>query len=561
MIKKIWKIIKFYGIWTIPVSIGSGYYLIELILKIELTVKGWWLLFLLSFLICFFIYCDNWTRRKNGKDEDDIRITDALDSLSSYGKVDEFTYSDGREKYMYPKVADELLVEKDEANGYIFGQAIGDSKHFVCKQFDECDGSSTIIVGGAGSGKTQISLNFAANCCKDDSVHVLLVDPKGEFTHKVYSDGDNTILFNPKRRSSRFYGYDPFWNICNEGPEDEQSTEQEVYSAMKIISNSLIPSGSGESAFWKSSARNLLTGLLVYFYYHKKLKTLPEIVMKIKEKPIADVIADVVADAPSSSKAYMLTISYHGLANETLTSIDSNLSIAISDYANDDDIVWILQCARKKFTPETLLESNVFMNIDLVEMTKLTSVVLLIVNQFIAWTLTLPDNSMCPDRKPIILMIEEMTAFLAAIATATGSGRIDQLGQGLRFSRSKGVSFIAICQSLSAIRFAYGGDNNEVEDILTNFQYKLFLQANDPDTQEWLSKACGVYPKKSVSYNGEGGKRTRSISFSEASIVRPQDLISLPSTAEAILLSPFGYNRIRKVYAYKNKYLKHKLNI
>ena len=39
-------------------------------------------------------------------------------------------------------------------------------------------------------------------------------------------------------------------------------------------------------------------------------------------------------------------------------------------------------------------------------------------------------------------------------------------------------------------------------------------------------------------------------------IVRPQDLISLPSTGEAILLSPYGYNRIKKVYAYKNTYVK-----
>lgn len=560
--KKIWKIIKFYGIWTVPITVGVGYR-IALVLASskhqEVTATHWMYILLAAFLICFFIYSDNWTRRKNGKAEDDIKLTDALDALSMYGRADEYSYNDGREKYMYPKVNDALLVNKEDAHGYIFGEVVGDKEHFVCKDFQDTDGSSTIIVGGAGSGKTQVTLNYAGLCCKDNSVHTLLADPKGEFSDKVYAVGDNTVLFNPTKRESKYWGYDPFWNLKNEGLEEDLSTEQEVYSAMKLIATSLIPAG-GADSFWKLSARNLFTGLLTYFYYYRKLQTLPEIVQAIRAKQIADVIENVVTNTPSSSKAYMLVVPFHGLASDTLSGIDGNLAAAISEYGTDDDIIWTLQVARKKFTPATLLESNVFLNIDLVSMTKLSSMVLLIINQFIAWTLTLPDKAQAPERKPIVLLIEELTAFLACIAQATGTGRIDQLGQGLRFSRSKGVSFICIAQSLSAIRYAYGGDDNEVEDILTNFQYKYFLQANDPQTQEWLSKACGVYPKKQVSYNGDGPKRTRNISYSEASIVRPQDLISLPSTGEAILLSPYGYNRIKKVYAYNNAYVNDKLN-
>ena len=121
--KKIWKIIKFYGIWTVPITVAVGYRIALVLANSkhqEVTATHWMYILLAAFLICFFIYSDNWTRRKNGKAEDDIKLTDALDALSMYGRADEYSYNDGREKYMYPKVNDALLVKKEDAHGYIF---------------------------------------------------------------------------------------------------------------------------------------------------------------------------------------------------------------------------------------------------------------------------------------------------------------------------------------------------------------------------------------------------------------------------------------------------------
>ena len=546
--RKIGQMIKYYALWTIPINEIIASIVIYFFPKVNHKVVHVVAL-CIALLTSLIIWSEHHIKMKNGKDISKMGVIDGF-----IERPDRYSFCDGRHEAMYPSIPSKYLVKKENARGYVFGSPVGDNKHLVEKRFDDTDGSSILVLGGAGSGKTQVTLNYVALNLKNDYVHTFLFDPKGEFKRKVYSEGDNTILFNPHVRTNQYWGYDPFFKLSKK----ERNTEQEVYDVMNMVSLSLIGTSGGDTAFFELSARNIFCGLLVYFYYFKEVKTLPAIVRKIRSKPLEMVIREAVTDVPQQSQTYLMLMPFVGIAAETLSSFDANLNLAISKYGIDQDLIYALDTCRYKFSPERLLEANVIVDINLVDLKKLSSLVVLMLNQFIEWTLELPDKADDPTRKPMVLVVEEMTAFLSCLKNVTGSGRIEELAQGLRFSRSKGLSFICIAQSLSAIKMVYE-DENEVDDMITNFQYLLVLQAKDKSTVDWLCQnMIGKFDRKNVVWNGSGVNQTTSTSFSEESICRPQDLAALDN--EAILLTPNGYYRVEKVYGYMNQHIQQYLN-
>jgi len=78
-----------------------------------------------------------------------------------------------------------------------------------------------------------------------------------------------------------------------------------------------------------------------------------------------------------------------------------------------------------------------------------------------------------------------------------------------------------------------------------------------------LCSLCGTFKKRTVSFNESvaNGNTSKTISYMDEPVVRPQDLISLGGTDEAILIShASSYSRIRKTPAYKEQGIKELLN-
>ena len=67
---------------------------------------------------------------------------------------------------------------------------------------------------------------------------------------------------------------------------------------------------------------------------------------------------------------------------------------------------------------------------------------------------------------------------------------------------------------------------------------------------------CGTYKARRISYNGHGNRRTTSESYEDKPIVEPSDLMTLAQSGEAILITPYGYCRVKKTPYYKDKYFK-----
>ena len=97
---------------------------------------------------------------------------------------------------------------------------------------------------------------------------------------------------------------------------------------------------------------------------------------------------------------------------------------------------------------------------------------------------------------------------------------------------------------------------NEVADLISNCPYIIVLSASSTKTQKSVCAWCGKYKVRKTSWSGGGKDRKTTVSYDEKDIVEPSDLMTLKNTGEAILITPYGYSRVKKVPYYEDKLLK-----
>ena len=534
--KKVTCLIKKYALWTLLLA-PAGLILRKTVLFSNYTVSALeiFIWFAVCLLLMFFIAADNRARIARGKQLKNIGMADAV-----FGKVDEFSYDTGRKTASYPPVSDSQMLF-DKPRNFVFGR--DNDGNYICMPNDEL--RNVLITGGSGSGKSSAGIiNYLL--LNKDRINTLYLDPKGELTDITYQDGDNTVIFKPSDDQCTV-GYDPFWELST------FADEQTVYKTMQMVAISLIPHVGGENAIWYDSARELFTGLLVYGYIYKQMRTLPQIVRYSIGNPIREIIKEICDTAPSDSIVYRQVINFRDLNDEVLASIMMNLTAAVRIFGTDETLVKALT-QDTSWNPSTLLYKNVAVCLDINELSRWGQLIYLVVNQFVSYMFGLPEHREDPTRKPICLCLDETVAIMQSVG-----GRLEQLPQALRFIRSKGAMCIISVQSIDGLKCVLS--EAEVADMLSNLQYKLFLDATTLETQKTVSEWGGTFLEKSVSWSGTGAKRTQQTSYSESHIVRPQDVMTLPRYDEAILISPkSGYNRLKKVSYYKDPQIQKIIN-
>ena len=133
--------------------------------------------------------------------------------------------------------------------------------------------------------------------------------------------------------------------------------------------------------------------------------------------------------------------------------------------------------------------------------------------------------------EPTLLLMDEFPRF----------GKIDAIVPAITTLRSKKVNICLMAQSLAQLDMIYGQDARRV--ILDNCQYQVVLQANDADTQRYISDRIGtektIHSSISRSYNEKfdliGGSIQNSINRERR--IQPEELSSLK---DAIIMSPYG---------------------
>ena len=425
---------------------------------------------------------------------------------------------------MYPPVDKAMLYKKPM--GVVFGKYKG---KYVCRPIT-ADGH-VFLIGGSGVGKS--STVVIPTLLSNPGTRIFAVDIKGELSYKTVKYGNKHVLiFNPQDRKS--YGWNPFFNL------KKSSSDQEILETMQVIVFSLISLGADmKDAFWKNSARNLLLGLMVYYYKAGTVNFIG-IIDEILNKPVRDSIKAVMDNAKDNSIERRYITQFSSMEDETLGGIDADMRNHLVVFANDQDIRFAFKDNGSKIHPRVLEKGySVYLAIREEKLTAYYDVLQLIINQTLAELEKRPEDS-----KPIIFIIDELPRILSA-------GKIDRLLDAARTLRSRKVVLFLVAQSTEALMDAF--TENQVADLISNCAYNVVLSASTRKTQDMVCRWCGKYKVRKQSWNLNGSDRRVSVSFEEKDIVEPSDLKMLDKAGEAILISPWGYNRIKKCPYYKDK--------
>lgn len=435
----------------------------------------------------------------------------------------------GEKKAMYPAINKVLLYKAP--TGVVLGKDKR-SKKYVCK--DLAQDGHVFCIGGTGAGKS--SCHVIPTLLANPGARVFALDIKGELSYKATKYGDeNVFIFDPSDKSR--YGYNPFFGL------NEDSSIQQVYETMQIIAHSLIQLPAGlKDPFWKISARNLLTGLLIH-YYRQGARDFVGCVDEILSKTAKESIQEVMEKAKTCSVEYRYCVQFADMAEETLGGVVAEVNNHLVIFANDADIRYAFQVNSQKISPRLLEEGkSIYLCIPEEKLTAYYDVLQLILNQTFALLEQRPENA-----EPILFVIDELTRILSA-------GKIDRLLDGARTLRSRRVRLFLITQSTEGLGNAFSED--EIADLISNCAYLVVLSASTPKTQKIVCDWCGRYRARKQSWNVGERNRKVTVTYEEKDIVEPSELMTLQNTGEAIVISPFGYCRVKKVPYYKDKYLK-----
>lgn len=434
----------------------------------------------------------------------------------------------GLDEFKYTAVDKRLMSLKPA--GVVFGKY---KNRYVCKKPEE-DGH-VIILGGSGSGKS--STVIIPMLLSNQDIGSFCIDIKGELSYKAsdYADS-NTVIFNPLDRFS--YGYDVFYAL------NDNSSSQEIYEVVQNVVYSLINIPASEkNPFWKNSARGMLMGLMIN-YYKKGTKNFIDIIDLILSKPLKEQVEDIINEGNTKSNEYKLLIQFKDLADDTLSGIVVELVNSINLFSTDNDIRYSFRDNVKKFNPLMLEEhKHIFIVIEEHKLMAYNQVLHIIINQALSELEKRPENS-----KQVLFIIDELARILS-------SSKIERLLDAARTLRSRKVNLILATQSLDSLMIAYS--EKEVQDLVANCSYKVILDASNPSTEKEIIGWCGKYKARKKSWNtGDKASGKGSISYEETDIVTEADLMQLRNTGELILISPYGYNRLKKVSYYEDRYLK-----
>lgn len=455
--------------------------------------------------------------------------------------------SDGREVAKYPPVNPKCLYAKPQ--GFCFGKQ---GRMYVCK--DVSEPGSILVQGASGSGKSSTIIeSFLVDPENQKKCNYLVNDLKHELVdncvklEQIYDPNNpsgTVIIMDPVDRVNGF-GYDPFYALS------EKSTEYEVHDVMEVVANSIIPTLKGDSAVWSQAAQQYARGAFTYFYRHENITNLPEIVKAMKAQPIKEIVSRIIENCSPDSPAYIDCISFLGCAEETITSVDMNLSQCLVQFYTNPDLAWCLGYNPKKCNPTDLLSKSIYLCLPEDKLQEWGKLVILVYNQHIKMMMGLSEKSKDPDRKWLAMILDETVALLAGAHTS-----MPLLSQCLRIgARGKGCTMVICVQSIAGLYQSMGRET--AQDFVSNTTFRYVLDSTESESSKEIIGWCGKYKQRKVSTSGVGMTRKDSISYSEDNIVTEQDLMSLPKNEEAILISPLtGYVRLKKCFVFKDKYFK-----
>lgn len=242
------------------------------------------------------------------------------------------------------------------------------------------------------------------------------------------------------------------------------------------------------------------------------------------------------------NEARMFINQFIGADSKQLASVYSTLANEIIVFATDENIMRALSCdGTETITPFDLENlTDIFIKISEDKLDQWKQPLNLMISQFMKAFEKRNDKT----EQKILFMIDEFARL----------GKINNIVNGLATLRSKGIQIMLILQSLAQLDSIYGKDTRKV--ITDNCNYKIILNANDVDTQEYFSKLVGTEERdketSSINSNDFNVSRNRGTSKTteEKRIIRPEEFAYLE---KSVVFTPKGFFRPNKVKWYEDK--------
>ena len=411
------------------------------------------------------------------------------------------------------RIPNSLIFDKCQS-AFFFGRTL--NGNYVGKK--ENDDGHIMVVGGSGSGK---SISIAVPTMETWKSPIFSFDFKGDLI-KWCNKRKSKILYMVNGYENNYW-YDPFYLLYKDGEDNLVQNARELAQAIIPLPHNI------SDPFWIQSARDVLTGAIIYYcrlgvgFISSMIEIKTTRMSELLERIRTDIYAAVCINPDLD------------LNPKTLAGVSMELHNHISVFATDKLIQNVLSpmsnASKNIIKWEDLQFFNIFIRLDQSRLEQWSSVVRLMLTQLIRTLQRRPEKYEPEGEKlkPILLMLDEFPQY----------GKIDLIPSALKILRSKNVTFSIFCQSFADIDEIYG--NVTRRTILDNCPYKVILNAFDAETQQYCSALVGTVKSPSESLNMNFGEFGQPLNYSFAinesrkPIIYPHEFASL---SDVIVLHP-----------------------
>lgn len=422
-------------------------------------------------------------------------------------------------------------------NGYILGKVPNSNKLLIMDESADVSNQNIAVIGSSGSAKSQSYVIPNLVNVRDKSI--IVTDPKGELF--------NTTAQLKKDQGYKIYQVDfiSFMQSKYNPLTYVETTLQAQKVANTIITN-FEGGGGGDNVFFKNSATNMLSALIIYV----KAEFSEE---DANMEQVVNIYTKYVQDEDTFNK-WIKTISDEHPAREMLNSIidltgntRGSVTSTLNNGFNIFKLPQVKQMTRKSdfhFKDFVEEKSILYVKLSMEDDTfaPLTSVFFSqMINIYYDVASQSPDQKL---KRKIVFMLDEFANI----------GKIDNYSRTLATCRSLGLSMHTILQNKAQLEKKNMYGREETNDILGNHDTIILLRAKqeDVDTTKWISDALGQttkeISKESVSVSRQGKSVSTNKEHVERPLMTPSEIGSLEKDQSIVIIAGQNPLFLNKAY-------------
>lgn len=428
----------------------------------------------------------------------------------------------------------------DMENGYILARKPNSKDVIIMPDQTDIDNQNIMVIGSSGASKSQAYV--IPNLVNVRNKSIIVTDPKGELhdlTAQLKAD-----------QGYKVYQIDFIHFMQSRyNPLDFVETDLQAQTVANTIISNFEGEGGGDNAFFKNSATNMLSALIIYVKatYPKEeanMSTLIDVYTNYvqNEETFNDWIETVPDDHPAKSMLNSILDLTGNTRGSVTSTLNNGLSIfklqkvrhmtkvsdfRIEDFVNEKAILYV----------KLSMEDNTFSPLTGVFFSQMIDVLYAIAKESPGQTLP----------RKVLFLLDEFANI----------GKIDKYSKVLATCRSTGLAMHTIIQNIAQLekRKMYGKE--EARDILSNHDTTIILRVKQDDTAttKWISDSLGDTTKKqekvSYSHGKNGTNKSINHEYVKRPLMTPEEIGSLKREECIIMVSGHDPMFCHKAFQFK----------